>query len=706
MKRDMTNMKNIKEAELDDLNKITNAPEIDEKPPGDTPQRALDDSRRVKVISPGLLVAKRFFRNKLAIVGLSLLIFMFAFCFLGGWIIPYDQKEVFYKYDFILFDYATATERAVYENYAVADSPAIHYSVRHMMNTYIAEMDSLSQTQLIVRDTTAEANQYVVRKLTPEIYSLNYQNLENICTYQNQVFFASYDTSSSIIQTEEVIVDEALFKNALNVSIEPPKSMTFTYLGDTFWVRKGATKLLFNIYKVFPDGVFTYGVDVLPPEFETTLKANISNDSFVYGGETFLLDDDGLGKYTIVKDLGEKAALYSSTNVFDRFNLSNVEATTLFKVAAFEAIGNDINPFIFGDESYSFAIDGDDGKVVVSKISGLELIPYFKLNTFAVRRYNGEDSLTIDFKDKVNVAVQQMKDENIAKTDFTYYTALLDEEGNALLDEENNPIFGDSSFTMDRKLDNFVLRNFQEKYLINIYDSPSKTHLLGTDANGMDVLTRMMHGGRISLIIGFVVIFLALFIGVILGGIAGYFGKWVDNIIMRLVDVFNCIPTMPILIIMGALFDNLRVDPYIRIMYLMVMLGVLGWSGIARLVRGQILSLREQEFMLAAEATGLKASRRIFRHLVPNVMPQLIVNATMGLGGIILTESTLSFLGLGAKYPLATWGAMINAVSTASAMVTYTYIWIPVGLLICLTVIAFNFVGDGLRDAFDPKMKR
>ena len=163
---------------------------------------------------------------------------------------------------------------------------------------------------------------------------------------------------------------------------------------------------------------------------------------------------------------------------------------------------------------------------------------------------------------------------------------------------------------------------------------------------------------------------------------------------------------MPIMIIIGAMMDAMRMDTYVRLMVMMGALGVMGWAGIARLVRGQILSLREQEFMVATEATGIRVKRRIFRHLVPNVMPQLIVSATMGLGGTILTESTLSFLGLGVKHPLATWGTMINSVSTASAMTHYTYIWIPVGMLICLTVIAFNFVGDGLRDAFDPKGKR
>jgi len=216
-----------------------------------------------------------------------------------------------------------------------------------------------------------------------------------------------------------------------------------------------------------------------------------------------------------------------------------------------------------------------------------------------------------------------------------------------------------------------------------------------------------MYGGRISLMVGFVVVMIEMFLGIILGGLAGFFGGWVDTLIMRLVDIFYCIPSMPILIITGALFEQLKISAYVRLVYLMAILGILGWASVARLVRGQILSLREQEFMVAEEATGMRAAKRIFRHLIPNVMPQLIVSATMGLGSVIITESTLSFLGLGVKHPLATWGNMINSVTGSSEdMIRYAYIWVPIGALICLTVIAFNFVGDGLRDAFDPRSKQ
>lgn len=238
------------------------------------------------------------------------------------------------------------------------------------------------------------------------------------------------------------------------------------------------------------------------------------------------------------------------------------------------------------------------------------------------------------------------------------------------------------------------------------YGEPDSEHRLGTDRNGMDMLTRLMYGGRVSLVIGFVVMIISTLIGVILGGISGYFGGWIDNVIMRLVDVFYCIPTMPIIIILGAMMDEMRVDPDIRMLYLMLLLGVLGWAGIARLVRGQILSLREQEFMTATEACGVRVSRRIFKHLIPNVIPQLIVTCTMGLGSTIITEATLSFLGLGVKYPYASWGNIINDVNDTYVLTTYWFIWIPAGICLLLTVLAFNLVGDGLRDAFDPKMKR
>lgn len=238
----------------------------------------------------------------------------------------------------------------------------------------------------------------------------------------------------------------------------------------------------------------------------------------------------------------------------------------------------------------------------------------------------------------------------------------------------------------------------------------SKDHWLGTDTSGFDIFVRLMYGGRISLTISFLVIFLETALGVLFGGISGYFGKWVDQLIMRIVDIFFCLPGLPILLILSATITSIEAIPAEhRIYYLMGFLTLIGWAGTARLVRGQILMLREQEYMMAAETTGIPARKKIIKHLVPNVMPQLIVSMTLGLGGVILYESTLSYLGLGVPFPRAAWGSMIALADPSKGqdiLANYPNMWVPAGLLIIITVLGFSFIGDGLRDAFDPRMKR
>lgn len=238
------------------------------------------------------------------------------------------------------------------------------------------------------------------------------------------------------------------------------------------------------------------------------------------------------------------------------------------------------------------------------------------------------------------------------------------------------------------------------------YLKPSATHWLGTDDKGFDVFSRLMYGGRVSLTVGFVVIILETIIGITLGGLAGYFGGWVDQVVMRVVDIFNCVPTLPMMMIVGVALEAKNISGPAKLYIMMAMLTFFGWAGTARLVRGQILSLREQDFMLSAEASGLTVGRKIFKHLIPNVMPQLIVSMTLGLGGIILTEATLGYLGIGLPAEYATWGNMINAAANNTALRLYPNLWVAPGICIVLAVLGFNFVGDGLRDAVDPKARR
>lgn len=383
------------------------------------------------------------------------------------------------------------------------------------------------------------------------------------------------------------------------------------------------------------------------------------------------------------------------------------------------------------DELYSIYVDGQDEPVAmatydtVSSSTGNETLPFAFQRAILMAEAGDKDSFkydgttyTIDDAGTVMdgntevayasryVAQAIMSDVFLTRQFKEELIEAIEADQSEFSYTDENGETADYILKYDAGKSSWSVMQSVSTKVFDTYSSPSMAHPLGTDRNGMDMLTRLMYGGRVSLYIGFIVVFIETFIGVILGGVSGYCGGWVDNLIMRIVDVFYCIPSMPIIIILGATMDAMRVDPQIRMLYLMLLLGFLGWAGIARLVRGQILSLREQEFMTAAEATGIRASRRIFRHLIPNVIPQLIVTMTMSLGSTIITEATLSFLGLGVKFPFASWGNIINDVNDTYVLTNYWFIWIPAGVCLLATVLAFNLVGDGLRDAFDPKMNR
>lgn len=236
--------------------------------------------------------------------------------------------------------------------------------------------------------------------------------------------------------------------------------------------------------------------------------------------------------------------------------------------------------------------------------------------------------------------------------------------------------------------------------------APSGRHLLGTDGLGRDILTRLFWGGRISILIGIVAVIVDVLFGVLFGVIAGFYGGIVDSLIMRFVDILLALPFFPLLIALGAILSDFHVKPEYRIFLIMFILGFISWPGLARMIRGQILTLREQEFMLATEALGLRDRRKMFKHLMPNTIPMIIVYATMGVAGNILFESALSFLSLGVQPPWPSWGNMITASEELYNMQNRPWLWIPAGVCIFITIMAINLFGDGLRDAIDPKLKR
>ncbi len=561
----------------------------------------LSDERRVKVLSPSMLVMKRFIRNKLAITGLIILVFMFLFSFLGGVLMSYRQDQVFTKQEFIPKEYAAAL--------------------------YNSELRTIS----------APGENFDKAAFAQLILAIN--NGESTFTSGDVSYFYTMENDYYLISRIDIVA--SVMARKLLYAYTPAEGITLS--------------------------------DELKAAYEAAAKAG--EESFTLDGVTYIA---GQGKNAFI-GLPVESAI-ASLNVFDSASAEDnpVVSSYAFHLAVERAIAT---------EGTSFTLDGVTYTVEAENLSHRILQgdrTVALASSMIVNPYIASNFLSLDFKEAIRAAVY----DNVSQ--FTYPNADGEE----------------TIYTISLVNQTYNIKTLTIAQLLDSYAFPTPAHVLGTDNNGMDMLTRLMYGGRISLMVGFVVIFFELIIGVVIGGIAGYFGNWVDMLLMRFIDLFNAIPYWPIMVITGAVLDANKVDPITRIMILMLILGLMGWTGIARIVRGQILTLREQDFMVAAEATGISVRRRIFKHLVPNVMPLLIVNATMGLGSIIITEAVLSFLGLGIKYPMASWGSIINAASDVYVMTNFWFIWIPAGLLILLTVLGFNFVGDGLRDAFDPRMKR
>ena len=561
---------------------------------------SLDDEQRVKVLSPGMMVAKRFFRNRLAMVGLIIIVCMFLFSFVGGMFAPYSEKQVFRTTETAIKDYAGVAENKDWQ-YSIADGK---------------DFPAAAQAQMILAINKEQAS-FTAKDVT---YGL----------------LKKSDNLYYIVQGEQIAT-------TTNV--------------------RGA----FN-YNEIVAGALTDNVKVA---YEAAVAANATE-----------FDADGV-HYSITQQ-GRMNSINVAENIAiaSKFVFSgatqDIQPSFEFKCAALDAVESEATSVEIEGTTYTIK-ENDEGALFYK--DGEE---YVLVSTYNISPANDGVFLTLDFRRAALEAIDEGKEK------FSY----TDEEGK------------ETEYVLKRKNEQYTVRNYVETQVNDTYAKPSKTHILGTDGHGMDMLTRLMFGGRISLMVGFVTVILEVLIGVIMGGVAGYFGGWVDTLIMRLVDIFYCIPSLPLYIILGAIMDFWKIDPQLRIFVLCAMLGLLGWASVARMVRGQILSLREQEFMTAAEALGISTHRRIFVHLIPNVVPQLIVIATMGLGDTILTEATLSFLGLGVKFPYASWGNIINAVNDSYVMTNFWFVWIPAGMLILLTVLGFNFIGDGLRDAFDPKMKR
>lgn len=249
-------------------------------------------------------------------------------------------------------------------------------------------------------------------------------------------------------------------------------------------------------------------------------------------------------------------------------------------------------------------------------------------------------------------------------------------------------IFAPLILNRDRDLINTAISNM----------SPSFKYILGTDDLGRDNFIRLIYGGRVSLAVGIGATLISVLIGVLLGAVAGYFGGAIDIIIVVLIDVFMCIPFLVIALILASIIGA-------SVWNSILIIGFLGWTTIARIVRGQVFELKERQFIEAAKCLGMGPMDIIFKHIIPNIASTIIVYATLGVGGAILAESGLSYLGMGVKQPVPSWGNMLSVARNMKSLTMYWWQWAPPGIMVFLTILSINFIGDGLREAINPKAK-
>lgn len=535
---------------------------------------SLNDDRRVKVLSPGMLVAKRFIRNRMAVTGLVILIFMFVFSFIGGLVSPYGQDQFFYTDKTIRKSFGEAKENTEFRYGSNSDE--------------LFGLTAQAKAMLAIqqgKDTFNFSNHnYTMNKVSDEMFT---------------------------ISCDGVMVGYAA-KDMVNADAADQKlSFEFNYQALTAYAT-GAKE-------------------------------------FTADGVTYALAEDG-----------------------------------------------------------GVTLDGAD---------------YAYISRYLVQAISPDVFLSRDFKDKLLATIATAQD---GKATFTYTDESLimnepeqTEDGENAdgqtsginTEDPNAPKQDDTSDTATAEYDlefkaatnSWQILQEKSSRQYDQYSFPNMKHWLGTDMYGMDMLTRLMYGGRVSLLIGFIVIIIETVIGVIFGGISGYFGGWVDILLMRVTEIVGAIPFLPFALVLSAILQSSDLHENTRIFIIMLILGLLSWTGLAKLIRGQILAEREKEFVTAARSMGVKEGRIAFKHILPNVISVILVSVTLDFAGCMLTESSLSYLGFGVQLPRPTWGNMLDGSRNALVIQSYWWRWVFPALFLSIVVICINIIGDTLREVLDPK---
>lgn len=615
--------------------------------------KELSDEERFaveKIESPSVMAVKAFFRRKIAVVALITLVAMFLFVFIGPYFVPMD------------LNYTDALQANMAPNNTLMKVP-------DELKDNIKDISSFADfTVGVSQDNTL----YLWGNTKNNLTNVDYTQMPDEIQPGNVAHAAAGSDHIIAVTTDGKVVGWGS-NNAGQYGVKPQENDPYTQMPDVLLngtIDASEVKQLLCGYQatalVMNDGtMYMWGNNnamLSLPEFTKSDKYNTDVEKVAFSNYyAILMRKDGTvtGGQTLTFNM-QKA--YSNKDGEIKNLRSYMEGRTVRDIAA-------------TNNCYAFVMD--DGSIVV----------------FGAAEY-GEKDIPADTLDEEIVSISA----------GTRHFVAVGESGTVYAWGHNDG----GQCNVDGKNADHVFTGAKQTYLVNednelTHKSGFSGYLMGTDNRGRDVFTRIVHGGKMTMTIGAVAVIVSTIIAIIVGCLSGYFGGWVDMLLMRVTEIFSSIPFLPFAMMLSYVIRTMPIGETARIFIIMVMLGLLSWTGLARMIRGQVLAEREKEFVLAAQSMGVKENRIAFMHILPNVISVILVNVTLNFASCMLTESSLSYLGFGVQQPQPTWGNMLYGANNSIVIQNYWWQWVFPALFLSIATISINIIGDALRDVLDPK---
>lgn len=621
---------------------------------GASKELSMDDALAVeKLESPSKLAIKTFFRRKLAVTALVVLISLFLFVFIGPLFIPMD------------INYTDTLQGNIAPNYSMMKVP------RKLKND-IRDINGFSNfTVGVSNDNNLYVWGYTKDALTGDDFSKVPETVED-----GKVYMAAAGSNHAIVLTTDGKI----------IGWGSNNKGQYAPVEDDLGVIE------------IPDELYNTNLDITKA---TQLVAGYQVSGIVYDGKLYLWGNEkALENMTKIVEEANQYCIDNQTNVA-KVVLSNGNAIVLYENGKISTGG--ALPAVASAKSMKTRSAVYN---LLGYLDAQQIVDIAASNTcYAFLTADGDVLITgaIDYGEDnfADIPADQKVVSIVAGT--RHFVALTD-GGFAYAWGHND--YGQTKINGKRA--NNIFAGAKQTYLVDEDDDLTaraglKGYLFGTDKEGRCTFTRIVHGGKMTMTVGAVAVIVSSIIAIIIGCLSGYFGGWVDMLLMRITEIFSSIPFLPFAMMLSYIIRNYPIGEKMRIFIIMMILGLLSWTGLARMIRGQVLAEREKEFVTAAKSMGVREKRIAFKHILPNIISVILVSMTLDFAGCLLTESSLSYLGFGVQLPQPTWGNMLNGANNSIVIQSYWWQWVFPSLFLSIATISINIIGDTLRDVLDPK---